>query len=87
MSVKKVNIAVVEIFIYVLLLFILSLTSINIDAYLNRPPTKVLGVDTQNKNGLFWQDFLDKNPDYIPGWIETGDMNRVNDINPNYLKP
>lgn len=31
----------------------------------------VLGTeDTKNNQLVFWQDFLLKNPNYLPGWIE-----------------
>jgi len=73
-----------ELFIYVVFLFILLLTSINIDTYFRPVTTKVLGAETQNDEELFWQDFLNKNPDYIPGWIEAGRMDKANEIDPNY---
>ena len=87
MSAKKVNNTINEIFIYVFLLLTLLLVSINIGTYLHPKQTKVLGDETQNMNEIFWQDFLSKNPDYIPGWIEIGDIGKANSINPNYLKP
>ena len=49
-------------------------------------PKKVLGVETQiDLEEKFWQEFLDKNPNYIPGWIEIGRNDKVKEIDPNYL--
>lgn len=87
MSAPRVNKATKEIFIYVSLLFILLLTAININNYLNPKKTKVLGLTTENQEAVFWQTFLAKNPDYVPGWIETGNLNEAKKIDPNYLKP
>jgi hypothetical protein len=87
MSAKKVNKAAKELFIYVFLLFILLLTSINIDNYLRPKETKVLGSETKNTEPVFWQNFLAQNPDYIPGWIETGRIDKAHEIDPNYLTP
>jgi hypothetical protein len=85
---NPLNKASKELFIYVLFLFILLLASINIDTYLTPVSTKVLGAETQNKEDVFWQDFLNKNPDYIPGWIETGRLDKAREIDPNYtIKP
>lgn len=91
MSAKKVNKFAKEIFIYkelcvyFFLLVVLLLTSINIDGYLKSKQTKVLGTETENKEEIFWQDFLTKNPDYIPGWIETGKIDKAMKIDPNYF--
>jgi regulatory protein YycI of two-component signal transduction system YycFG len=87
MSAKKVNKTTLEIFIYVFLLLVLLLTSININIFLQPKQTKVLGAETQNNEEIFWQDFLSKHPDYIPGWIEMGKADKANEIDPNYIKP
>jgi hypothetical protein len=87
MSAKRVNKIAKELFIYVSLLFILLITSINIDNYLRLRETKVLGTETENKEVIFWQDFLTKNPNYVPGWIEIGRTERAREIDPNYIKP
>ncbi len=87
MSAKRVNKTAKELFIYVSLLFILLITSINIDNYLGQNGTKVLGIEIENKEEVFWQDFLTKNPDYVPGWIEIGRMDKARKIDPNYIKP
>ena len=84
MSAKYVNNIVKEIFIYTSLLFVLLLTSINIYNYLTPKELAVLGAETENKEEVFWQDFLTKNPNYIPGWIETGRLDKAKEIDPNF---
>jgi hypothetical protein len=87
MSLLRVNKIAKELFIYVFLLFILLITSININNYLKLKETKVLGSETENKEAVFWQDFLTKNPDYVPGWVEIGKTDKAHEIDPNYIKP
>ena len=87
MSAKRVNKAAKQLFIYVALLFVLLLTVINIQSYQTpNKPVKVLGEETQiNGDQQFWRDFLIKNPNYIPGWIEVGRIDRAKEIDPNYI--
>jgi len=87
MSLLRVNKIAKELFIYVFLLFILLITLINIDNYLKPREIKVLGSETENKEAIFWQGFLTRNPDYIPGWIETGRTDKAHEVDPNYIKP
>lgn len=74
-----------------IVLLVLVFASINIKTYLS--PRKVLGIEANNEavetgsTLKFWQDFLDKNPDYIPGWIEIGRMDKAKEIDPNYSMP
>lgn len=83
MSAKSVNQNVLELFIFVVALFVLLLTTVNIKNYL--APKKVLGAEVRvDTTEIFWQEFLNKNPDYIPGWIEIGRTDRVKEIDPNY---
>jgi hypothetical protein len=83
MSTKKVNQVVIEIFVLTSILFVLLLTSINIKNYFM--PKKVLGAETQiDPTQKFWEDFLTKNPNYLPGLKETGDINKVKQIDPNW---
>ncbi len=84
MSAKDVNKIIKEVFIYTFLLLVLLITSLNISSYLNPKQVKVLGTETENKEEVFWQDFLSKNPNYIPGWVEVGRMDVVQQIDPNY---
>jgi hypothetical protein len=46
---------------------------------------RVLGVFTTNNTGVFWYQFLQKNPSYIPGWIEIGRIDKVKKLDPNYF--
>jgi hypothetical protein len=85
MSAKKVNKSAREIFIYVLLLFILLLTAANIGSFFS-PKKTVLGTSTENKDTKFWEEFLIKNPNYIPGWIEIGRTDKALEIDPNYFR-
>ena len=83
MSAKRVNNAAIELLVFVSALFILILSAANIENY--QTPKKVLGAETQViPNEQFWQDFLIKNPNYIPGWIEMGKTDKVREIDPNY---
>ena len=84
MFAKKVNQAARQLLMFTAIIFILLLASANIGSYLT--PKKVLGAETQvNLEEKFWQEFLDKNPNYIPGWIEIGRTDKVKEIDPNYL--
>lgn len=62
---------------------LLLLSALNIENYLT--PKEVLGIETENKEEAFWNEFLEKNPDYIPGWIELGRLDKVKQIDPNYF--
>lgn len=76
-----------QIYIYLAILFILLLTSINIHNSLL--PKKVLGVKTQSNiaqsNEEFWNDFVSRHPEYIPGWIELGRSDKAKEIDPNFI--
>ena len=84
MSAKKVNTLIPELFASLSIVFLLALSSVNLEKYFT--PTEVLGVDIDEQgNEIFWNEFLSKNPDYIPGWIEIGKWERVIEIDPNFL--
>jgi hypothetical protein len=88
MSAKQVNKVARQVLMMTAILFILLLTSINIEYYLTTK--KVLGIETNtdpkisSKQTKFWNKFLTENPDYIPGWIEVGRFDKVREIDPNY---
>jgi hypothetical protein len=83
MSDKKVNKIALELLIITSTLFLLLLTAVNISNY--HSSKRVLGIETQESSELiFWQDFLDDNPNYIPGWVEIGKIDKVETIDPNY---
>ena len=73
-----------DLFTLVAISFILLLASVNITTYLE--PKKVLGVSVveAHSDEAFWQDFLSKNPSYLPGWVAIGRMDKVKEIDPNY---
>lgn len=70
---------------------VLMLALFNFNKYFEEQ--KVLGikieVDQQSEEQLkereFWESFLAENPNYIPGWIELGDFEKVKQIDPNYF--
>jgi hypothetical protein len=74
-----------QILIYFFIVFLLLLTSLNINNYLS--PKIVLGATTEDGSGEYWQEFVNKNPNYIPGWIELGQIEKAKEIDPNYLTP
>jgi hypothetical protein len=72
--------------LYVLAVFLLVLTSININTYL--APKVVLGTKTEVDNSdEYWKSFVNKNPNYIPGLIEIGELDKAKQIDPNYITP
>jgi len=85
MSVKKLNNALIQILLSVCIIFLLTLTSANLNSYLT--PKKVLGAEVEDNNEEFWIKFLAKNPNYIPGWIELKRYDKVKQIDPNYQLP
>lgn len=88
---KKINNNIELVIVYTAVLIILLLTAFNLQNYLG--DKKVLGVsvsiDTKNTKSIsdraFWENMVDKNPNYIPGWIELGRMDKVREIDPNYF--
>lgn len=64
---------------FAVLILLLSLFNLQ---NLNKQKVNVLGIKTNNS---FWEDFMLKHPTYIDGWIELGRMDKVRQIDPNYL--
>lgn len=67
---------------------VILLSSINLSEYF--APKKVLGTTTNidnqySVNKIFWENFLKENPEYIPGWIELGNLEKARSIDPNYI--
>jgi hypothetical protein len=77
---------------------VLTISFFNLKSYFYTP--KVLGTETEiqiNPAQTFWEQFLAKNPNYFPGWIELSkidekngnhpksdeDLNHARSINPN----
>lgn len=63
--------------VLILLLSIFNLQNINKEEIVT-----VLGAETDN---LFWEDFMQKHPTYIDGWIELERIDKVRQIDPNYF--
>jgi len=84
MTSKKRNDAT-KLIVYIITLLLLLLTSVNIHKIFKTE--EVLGIETKmiEDEEKFWKDFLTQNPDYIPGWIEIGDYEKVKQIDPNYF--
>lgn len=75
---------------YILILSVLIITSINVSVYLNS--YKVLGVGTYDESVAtnisereYWESFVEKHPNYIPAWIELDRYDKVFEIDPNYF--
>ena len=63
----------------------LSLVNIKNYLFTETVPEKVLGAETETDVTLnFWNDFLTKNPEYVPGWLEIGRADKAYSIDPNY---
>jgi hypothetical protein len=67
----------------------MAISAFNVASFLK--PKEVLGLSTFEEQSLdtqdFWRDFLTQNPNYIPGWLEIGEVEKAEEIDPNYLKP
>lgn len=79
-----------ELIVYVSIIFILlTLSLVNIRNILtlrkDNTEIKVLGIETANNaEDKFWSSFLVKNPNYLPGLIETGKIDKAREIDPNF---
>jgi hypothetical protein len=76
-------------FIYLVVVVSLCLTATNIATYLS--PRLVLGIeaeseanDIDSQYAIYWESFLTANPEYIPGWLETGRHDIARQIDPNF---
>lgn len=73
---------------YVVILVVLILASYNIGVFLDK--REVLGIEDNSTvpvkdNRAFWEKFMQEHPEYIPGWIELGRIDKVIEIDPNYF--
>ena len=84
---NKKNINEIAFYSSILILFLLS----SLNLYIVFSSTKVLGTSTESlpkeSKSSFWTSFLEKHPEYIPGWIELKNEDKVNKIDPNYIIP
>ncbi len=76
---KDINHLIFIVGVFVLLL----LSLVNIKTVFSKK--EVLGLETQiQSDDKFWNDFLIKNPNYLPGWVELGKADVASKIDPNY---
>lgn len=77
----------------VCIFILLTLSFVNIKNYTSQDASvnknRVLAAETQNFSdneiaNRFWFEFLGKNPNYVPGWIEIGRIEKAYEIDPNY---
>lgn len=66
-------------------ILIILLSILNLEKSHKKVPN-VLGAQTFDNNEEFWKGFLKKNPEYIDGWLELGEIEKVKEIDPNYFK-
>lgn len=87
MSLGNIKSAKVILGIFALVVFLLLLSALNIHSYLQ--PEKVLGVReiSVESDVAYWNEFLTQNPDYLPGWVELGRLDKVLEIDPNFEIP
>ncbi len=75
-----------EIFLFFAIFLVLFLTAANINKHFTPfQVNPVLGASTEIDAEDFWKEFLTKNQNYIPGWIEIGRIDKANQIDPNYF--
>lgn len=90
---KKLNIKnnIEQVIVYTAILVILLLTAFNLQTFLGVKKVLGISINTTPSNSIdksdreFWENFVAKNPSYIPGWIELGRMDKVKEIDPNYF--
>jgi hypothetical protein len=87
-SKKNIKGTVTQLVTYVVILLVLALASYNIRVYLDKQ--EVLGIEDTNTaptvdDRAFWEKFMQEHPEYIPGWIELGRIDKVIEIDPNYF--
>lgn len=72
------------ILISIALLVLLILASLNIKNYYL--PKTVLGISVQEEisDNEFWNEYLKNNPNYVPGWLEIGRIDKAVEIDPNF---
>lgn len=71
-------------FIYTLIaISILLLSAFNLRS--NKQEIQVLGAQVED-NQKYWEELVKKHPTYIEGWLELGRLDKVREIDPNYLR-
>jgi hypothetical protein len=83
LNINKIGLKYFALAFFVILIIILTL--LNFSSYLFHSKNNVLGLQVEDKKVQFIEQFLQKNPDYIPGWVEIGRMDKVRELDPNYF--
>lgn len=68
--------------LYITFAFLVLLLSMYNIQGLKSKKTEVLGASIDNK---YFEELVSKYPTYIDGWIELGKMDKVLEIDPNYI--
>ncbi len=82
-KIKKFNNELSTLFYINIAVLILVLSAFNL-AFSREEHIQVLGSETDN---VFWEEMVAKHPTYRDAWIELGRMDKVKQIDPNYLQP
>jgi hypothetical protein len=83
MPIRPVNKNIELLLFSIFIIFILTFSLINLKNILSTQ--EVLGIETiENQEDSFWSEFLNNNPNYVPGWIEIGQFEKASKIDPNY---
>lgn len=69
-------------FIVNLTILILILSIFNLQ-YIKRSEIKVLGA---TDDSVYWEEMVKKHPTYRDGWLELDRMDKVYEIDPNYIE-
>lgn len=54
---------------------------------LSTPKKKSVQVLGAESNNSYWEEMIIKHPTYRDAWIELGRMDKVKQIDPNFLQP
>jgi hypothetical protein len=71
---------------FAVVIIILFISAINLNFIFETK--KVLGIQTvepENNNISYWKEFIKSNPNYLPGYIQIGEIEKVKRLDPNYL--
>lgn len=71
---------------YTLVIIFLLLAVYNLNKVFEKK--KVLGIETTTtevSNDIFWKEFLKSNPNYLPGYIELNEIEKVERLDPNFI--
>ena len=72
------------IFFSVAILVLLFFSFLNISNYYLTKPVLGAKTGTSLSNDDFWKEYLKNNPNYVPGWLEIGRVDKAREIDPNF---